>query len=77
MKKKQLKQVKLQLKMQNNHHSIKYFKKAIESLNKKNEFSLKSKIELVVIYHEMKDFTQSENYLKELLKTLIFMINLF
>jgi len=49
----------------NKNSALKYFLKVVE-LNAKNDFYYKSKIELSIIYHEMKNTGYAINYLKEI-----------
>ncbi len=59
---------KLSLLYNNNRSgSIKYYQKVLEDENKKNEFVQKSKLELAIIYNEMKNYDLSRNLLNELL----------
>ncbi len=51
----------------NRNTAIRYFTRAIENPNSRNEFVQKSKLNLAVIYNENKNFSLSEQFLREII----------
>ena len=51
----------------NKRNAVKYYTAAIADSNRSNEFVLKSRLDLAIIYHELKNHTLSQQFLNEIL----------